>query len=341
MVQCAMMPSTHEQLFLKQWFEEYFTMAGHSQPNEAHVSKLHSMHEKDAYDAYKLYCKTKNEPYLASQTFCNAWNTLWPGYQPRPFSGITGHCPSCSNIEQAKDQYSDSEVRKLIQIAENIHRGGFYFLERDGYEKVIYEITMQNTTNRSKMSLVIDIPDQSVCHCPYIPKDDFDGPLEQVVVGAKSHGRGIKLYRTPGNVTKSANLTAHIILCEIEDFMKDNNNIPPEEIYIQIDGGAENSNKLIVIVCELLVVKRLARLIVLSRLPVGHTHSDIDQVFGVMNGAVSQHKAIYTLEQWKEVVEGAFKRENMKLKVVDVTIVPNYHEFIDNIHHNFSNFAKG
>ena len=51
-------------------------------------------------------------------------------------------------------------------------------------------------------------------------------------------------------------------------------------MYLQIDGGPENTAKAMFFICELLVVKRLTKRIVLSRLQVGHTHCDIDAVFG-------------------------------------------------------------
>jgi len=46
----------------------------------------------------------------------------------------------------------------------------------------------------------------------------------------------------------------------------------PTKIYIQADGGAENANKTLLTFLELLVSKRIAKTILFSRLPTGHTH---------------------------------------------------------------------
>lgn len=54
----------------------------------------------------------------------------------------------------------------------------------------------------------------------------------------------------------------------------------PDTIYYQIDGGAENTAKVVFMICELLIVHRLTKKIVLTRLMVGHTHCDIDAFFG-------------------------------------------------------------
>ena len=54
----------------------------------------------------------------------------------------------------------------------------------------------------------------------------------------------------------------------------------PPTIFYQVDGGSENISKTVLYMCELLIVKRITKKIVLSRLMVGHTHCDIDGVFG-------------------------------------------------------------
>ena len=59
----------------------------------------------------------------------------------------------------------------------------------------------------------------------------------------------------------------------------------PPTIYIQIDGGSENANVFFCAIAELFVCKKIAKQIVITRLPVGHTHEDIDAFFGTIWGA--------------------------------------------------------
>ena len=61
-------------------------------------------------------------------------------------------------------------------------------------------------------------------------------------------------------------------------------NLPPT-IYIQVDGGSENANIFFFAMAELLICKKMAKKIVITRLPVGHTHEDIDAFFGTIWGA--------------------------------------------------------
>lgn len=54
----------------------------------------------------------------------------------------------------------------------------------------------------------------------------------------------------------------------------------PDTVYYQVDGGSENTAKSVLMMCELIVARRLCKRIVLTRLMVGHTHCDVDALFG-------------------------------------------------------------
>ena len=49
-----------------------------------------------------------------------------------------------------------------------------------------------------------------------------------------------------------------------------------KNLYYQIDGGSENTAKIMLGVAELLVARRIVGHLELTRIPVGHTHEDID-----------------------------------------------------------------
>lgn len=54
----------------------------------------------------------------------------------------------------------------------------------------------------------------------------------------------------------------------------------PDVVFYQVDGGSENVAKVVFVICELLIIRKLTKKVVLTRLLVGHTHLDIDGVFG-------------------------------------------------------------
>jgi hypothetical protein len=133
------------------------------------------------------------------------------------------------------------------------------------------------------MSIIIDGMDQNHCRIPR-PGQDLAYPNEQLtqhITGLLEHepGVGLTVYRNFENISKGANLTIHCILLQIEGFLERHGQFP-EEIYVQLDGGSENANKYVLGFLELLVARCIAKKVVFTRLPVGHTHEDIDGCFG-------------------------------------------------------------
>ena len=72
----------------------------------------------------------------------------------------------------------------------------------------------------------------------------------------------------------------------------------------------------------------MAKKIILTRLPVGHTHDDMDAIFGLLWKWMSG-RIIETIDKFKEGVKESFSHHNSKLKakVVFVDLVPNYQSF--------------
>ena len=131
--------------------------------------------------------------------------------------------------------------------------------------------------------MIIDGMDQNHSRLPYLgSQGSFSNALSQGINGVLVHGVGVTLYRTLETVHKGANLLIFCILSEIDNFRQRNNGRYPDEIYLQVDGGAENANKYLLAALEYLVSKRVCKEIIYSRLPTGHTHEDIDAVFGVI-----------------------------------------------------------
>lgn len=137
-------------------------------------------------------------------------------------------------------------------------------------------------------------------------------------------------YRTFNNVPKGADLTIYCFLASLEKWRLNHpQRLFPEEIYIQVDGGSENANQYLLAMLELLVVKRMVRKIVYSRLPTGHTHEDIDATFAHLWRWMRQ-RTVETVDQFKEGVEEMFKSTELKAQVHDVYVIPDYKRFFEN-----------
>lgn len=100
----------------------------------------------------------------------------------------------------------------------------------------------------------------------------------------------------------------------------------PETIFIQIDGGSENANTLLPAFCTLLACKYRklgCKKIVLTRLPVGHTHEDCDAQFGVIWRA-TRNESICTPQEYKKLVLRCLGGGKKAVRVVDLMAVPDY-----------------
>ena len=160
------------------------------------------------------------------------------------------------------------------------------------------------------MSLIIDGMSQDHCVLPYYAGKAVEtaNELKQKIIGAKQHGISKTFYRTYPYIKSGANLACEVLLREIESRMnwcKANNKKFPRVLFVQIDGGPENSSRTFYALCEDLVRRGVFDHIETSRLPVGHTHEDIDALFGLLWRA-SRNKTLITPRDWKNMALSAF-----------------------------------
>lgn len=145
------------------------------------------------------------------------------------------------------------------------------------------------------------------------------------------------------NLQLNANHQIHALLLQLEHSMDPDTGQLPHTLYVQVDGGPENANKLVLAVLSFLVAKRVGGLckIVLTRLPVGHTHEDIDGIFGRISQYI-QKLHVLTPLAYKEAIEKALsKKEGFDVEVVDIYVVPNYAKFFANcVDRNFGSSFK-
>ena len=103
-------------------------------------------------------------------------------------------------------------------------------------------------------------------------------------------------------------------------------NVPlPETLFYQIDGGSENVSEAVIGMREFLVARRVFKKIVLCRLPVGHTHEDIDAKFAkIWNCIRSKH--VLTPQEYNAAIRAALvsSEHSIRCNVVDLFVVPDY-----------------
>lgn len=99
-------------------------------------------------------------------------------------------------------------------------------------------------------------------------------------------GKCLKILRFPFWIGKGANLVVHVILHELNAFFEENAYFP-DVFFIQIDGGAENANWVVLGMLELIIIKRMAMGFLITCLRAGHGNTEvIDEAFGVFKRAL-------------------------------------------------------
>ena len=102
----------------------------------------------------------------------------------------------------------------------------------------------------------------------------------------------------------------------------------PDTLFYQIDGGSENANVYLIAMCELIVSKRLTSRIYLTRLPVGHTHEDIDAKFGYIWKKLRNVMILSPKDQESKLRE-IHSSSKLKFDLVDIKSVPDYKKLLE------------
>jgi hypothetical protein len=179
------------------------------------------------------------------------------------------------------------------------------------------------------MSIIIDGMDQNHSRIPYLGNQaKFSQTLDQGITGVKEHGVGFTIYRTVGTVKKkTAEFTIYCILSQLESWHKRHRRFP-EELIIQLDGGAENANRYVLAMLELIVTKKMVRVITSTRLPTGHTHEDIDACFAHIWASCRDIPSL-TLEEYENHILTHFEKTKIPTKIKNVYVIPDYGKLLD------------
>ena len=87
------------------------------------------------------------------------------------------------------------------------------------------------------------------------------------------------------------------------------------------------------------MAKGLLAEIYLTRLPVGHTHEDIDAQFGHIWTWFRTCPCL-TLDQYREGIEECFRASSVKLSFRDIYVIPNYFKFMKGHFDDIDRWAK-
>lgn len=293
------------------WMTKFFKKYCEKPPNLTTTQQLPSLYTKGSI--YKMMVQqleseesTDEHAVISEEAFLDLWLATYPNVRITKFISVCGKCDPCAWLHEREELFKGEDELEIIQQFANFHKI-FIHLEKDAY----YDNRQLAKDYPTKyMSLIIDGMSQSHCALPHkANKVTYKKKVTQHIQGAKQHYFSKSLYRTFPHVKADTNLACHVLLREIErrqEHCLENNIAMPNILFVRIDGGSENANKVFYALCEQLVRDGVFEEIEVARLPVGHTHEDIDALFGVLWRAL-QNKTIMTPQDWEAMARKAFR----------------------------------
>lgn len=318
-IAALVVPNSPTSLTCYAWMHDHFDLIGDAIPNSRCEIHLEPITLTEVHDEYILDMVHYGQRYLSLNEFCRMWRSCFHYVKIREFKAVTGKCMTCALLSNARRTLRDRRSREHITMMHALHRS-MYMNERLSY----YRKRNQAYSQPSRyLSIIVDGMAQNHCQLPWCGNlKTFNETLTQHLQGVLAHGRFLTIYRTYENVKNNANLCVHTVLLAFEKVLQDEGRLP-DTVFIQIDGGSENTSKIVLALCEMLVARGLTNRVVLARLPVGHTHEDIDSKFALIWRRIRAAHTL-TMNNYKAAIEQALKSDKEPVKVEDLHMIPDY-----------------
>ena len=319
----AQLPDSHFEFF--SWFQNFCLSHGEINPDKMDRQVRLTVPSKLAvYNQYLTDCSETTTP-VSVDLFYKIWNDSFSHVHVRDFNGIVGKCKDCALIERLCLSGTSFENAKWARILHAYHRGGYYGASRAKYYESVEEARQNQET---QVMIDVDIMDQGFFGFPFLgTQDSLKKVISSGMIGVLEHHHGPHLYHFYDPVTKSANLVCHVILDVLEKW-KVRKGCYPTKIFLNIDGGGENANSIVLGLLEFLVHKRVASEIVYFRNPPGHTHGPLDGRFGNVKRVIIAHGFVGTLDDLKTLLE----REGLftgLLTFTSITAIMDYRSYLE------------
>jgi hypothetical protein len=315
-------PKTVASLTCFAWMQSFFDSVGDKQPNHNEIH-LEPTDIKTVHAEYHQVVGDCGEPVLEYQAFLRMWASCFPHVKIREFKAVSGKCTTCCLLSEARRKQMSLAGRRYLTELHALHRTMYMGERLDYYERRNNAMLMP----RFYWSGIGDGMMQAHCVLPH-RGNMVAAPqtLSQHIQGMIAHGRSIEIYRTFHNVPVTSNLATHCLLLALEKVQREEGRVP-DTVYYQIDGGPENTSNAALGIAELIIVRGLAKKVVITRLPVGHTHEDIDSKFAIIWKRI-RNKFVLSPVQYARDIEVALTTDKTPCNVNDIFIVPNYADYI-------------
>lgn len=243
----------------------------------------------------------------------------------------------CNKCEELRNR-----LRLAQTLTDKLHFAGLHqqHLERQWRDRMLYWRlrAVSQVEQGDWLCVIVDGADQAkfrVMKSVRWPKDlDSEHRPKVKVVGCLAHGHEISFNFVEENVPKGSNLTIEILVRMLDRLLEESRRplaahsdegrddctqrrALPMHLWVQCDNaGGENKNQWLLRFLAVLIDRGSFRTAVLAFLQVGHTHEDIDGIFGIMSMEIAKMMEWDTPMQMLE--PGAWLHSLSRLRVACV-----------------------
>ena len=278
-LQLMCLSANEHTLRLHKWFKDNFPLYGCYSPNsESRALQINSSNSTAIlYADYKLYMEMIGEEVLSFPSFKVVWKRAWPHVTIRNTKDVSGKCTICTECIIFGRLLRSENDRRMLTMVRKHHS---LLVKQSRYVLTVWrEHAAKNYPK--ELFICCDGMAQDTCEVPHnsdAKPVHFSWP--QHIEGIYGDGSGKMMVRSGNHIQGGADHTLSCLALQIQIDLANcisKGVAAPLELNLNFDGGETTYRTLVFM--EFLVSQRIFFIVRLFRLPVGHTHNHLDQLF--------------------------------------------------------------
>ena len=311
----------------------------HNPPNaDSPVAQISRITPSALHEQYSTWCEQAREVALPVDSFRPLFYQIKTELQlaMRTSKQGSAKCYICSLIDAVRSGAVGFTEKQFVNTL-LIDHVKFHNTETELYEKDCFDakdagsgITSISTDGAASQAH----PLPKVAGRP--PKGMPEWP--QKLQGVLMHGKAISLFHLFHGIKSGSNM----MLTALLKAMHQENLAPSEVVKIKVDGGSENWNVIVLAFIDLLFdMYPELKEVVISWFGVGHTHNDLDRLFGYINqivfgispGGQKKGRDVLTREAFFDLCRDALKTKQdtmlLETRIEDLMFTYDFKSFLE------------